>query len=486
MIKLKNLKHRATKDIFWYSLGTFVPILVSLIRSPVFTRYFTAEEYGYYSLVFVAYSIFSIFLYSWLKNCIWRFYNHYKNTNKLNEFFSNLGLLYLLFTLVFIIITIVWSSSSNSTMVKHLTILICIHLCISSPINYIIIVYRLELHSRKYNIIQISRTLISFLIQFYLTYGRHFRIETIPISSIIIDLIILVIILPPFIKQRIIRLKNYSSLILKKIFSYALPGIVSSLTMLILISSDRYMIAYFGTIKEVGIYNQVYNLSNVSIMALINLFFAIINPYFIRELENNFSESNKTTQNYIVVFILLILPLTVCFSLFAPQVAQILLGKEFQPGYDLIPWIMFSSFIYGLALFSENRLKMQSHYRSIVISFIISAGLNIILNIIFLPIFSYKFAAISTLISYIFLFTYLLVLDIKRNEMKIPRLRILLPALSILLLQILFVLYMQIFHSLKSNILWMICEFIIFCMVYYTFVYFYYKSELQKVLNSIN
>jgi len=486
MKNLLNNKNKAINHLIWYSIGSFVPLLVGFIRTPIFTRYFTPAEYGYYGLIFITYSVFSIFLYSWLTNCVWRFYNYYKKESKLEDFYSNLSILYLLFTVVFLLITIVWNAASAELITNRLTVLIFIQLLLSSPIGYIVVVYRYELKSEKYNIIQIVRAVLSFAVQYALTFGMHFRVETIPISAIIIDIVVLAIILPPFIKKGLIKLSRYSKEVIKNLFSYAIPGIVTNLMFLVLISSDRYMIAWFCTIEEVGIYNQVYNLSQVSIMALVNVFFSVINPVFMREMELNFKSTIQLTQNFANVFILLLLPLTTCFSLFAPQLAIILLGKEFQTGNDIIPWVMFSSFIYGLTLFNENRLKMSSHYKPIVAGFISSASLNIILNLIFLPYYGYKFAAVTTLISYIFLFIFFLLMDIKLNKFYISGMYKLTPLLTLTVIQVIFVLVVQTMFDLKDNLTWMVIEVAVFFILYLPLLFLFNRNEIKLLLNSVN
>ncbi len=38
------------KDMSWYLIGTIIPMGVGFIKTPVFTRYFTPEEFGYLGL----------------------------------------------------------------------------------------------------------------------------------------------------------------------------------------------------------------------------------------------------------------------------------------------------------------------------------------------------------------------------------------------------------------------------------------------------
>ena len=89
MVKTENSKGFLT-DMGWYLGGAVVPMVVGFFKTPIFTRYFTPEEYGYLGLIMITFSYISIFLYSWLSSCLWRYYNAYKLKNDLKTLYSNL------------------------------------------------------------------------------------------------------------------------------------------------------------------------------------------------------------------------------------------------------------------------------------------------------------------------------------------------------------------------------------------------------------
>jgi O-antigen/teichoic acid export membrane protein len=460
-------------DFFWYLAGTVTTLLVGLLRTPVFTRYFTPEEYGYFSLILITYTLISIFLYGWLANCIWRFYNYYKKNADLNRFYLNLFLLYLVFSALFMIIAIFWFRLSAGAITKRLTILVFLQLFIASPLNYMLITDRLEYRSGKYNIITIIRVSLSFLIQYILTFQLNFRIEAIPLASLSVDIIILLIVAPAFLAKMTIKLKYISLKIIKTLFGYAIPGIISNVTAIVLASSDRYFIAWFGNIDQVGIYNQVYGFSQLSIVALVNVFFAVINPKFLKTLEYSFKGSNRLTVNYLVVFIIVILPLTFYLSLFS------LFGREFRIGYKLMPWIMFGNFFYGLTLFSDNRLKFGTRYKQIVWGYLFTALLNIVLNYFFIPACSYRFAAISTLISYFILMLYFYYLDIRYNSLAISGTKVLVPCLIILFVQLLADSMIRRYLFPEIHLAGTLIESLIFTLFYVATVYLFVSKPVR-------
>jgi O-antigen/teichoic acid export membrane protein len=279
---MNNKKHKFLFDIAWYFVGGIIPILVGFIRVPIFTRYFTASEYGIYGIILITYTILTLFLFSWLANCIWRFYNKYKNKNELPRLYSNLFLLFIAFSALFTIIAVGWSIGSNEEETKRLVLYVFLQLMVSNLNNYMLIVHRLEENSGLFNTVTMLRAILSFGLQYILTFRLGWRIEAIPSSMIIVEAIISLFLISKFLQTGKIKIGLISKTTLKELFEYAIPGIISNLGLYLLTSSDRYVIALFEEMDKVGIYNQVYNLCQISIMALVNIYLSVINPRFLK------------------------------------------------------------------------------------------------------------------------------------------------------------------------------------------------------------
>lgn len=483
---MKIIKQKFFKDTFLYTIGSIIPMLIGFIRSPIFTRYFTPEEYGFYSIVFVSYSIVSVFLFSWLSSGIWRFYNKYKNKGELNRFFSNLFFLYLLFSIVFTLVAVSWSFTTDISLMKKLTIFVFLQMVVASGVNFILIVSKIEREAFKYNLIFIIKSILSFFLQLYLTFRLDFRIEAIPQSSLLIELLVFIIILPGFVKRFKIAPKHISFQTIKHLSSYTMTGTITGLGMLILSSSDRYIIALLSNMDHVGIYNQVYNLSKISIMAVILLLFYIMNPILTKELEKNLMGTNKLISTFLNVYIIILLPITLYLSLYAFQLSNVLLGEKFRIGYKMIPFIMFSSFFYGITLFFEMRLKFSSNYKRIILGFLFAAGLNIILNFIFIPVFNYQWAAFTTLISYIILMFLFRMFDKKTHTKFHLKLKPLLPGILTLLIQTIIHFILNHYFQINKNLLFVMVEGFVYLIMYIFVILLFNKKDLvlfKRILN---
>ncbi|MCD4735472.1 MAG: oligosaccharide flippase family protein, partial [Bacteroidales bacterium] len=265
------------------------------------------------------------------------------------------------------------------------------------------IVIRLEGKAFKYNLFHSLRAILSFGLLLAFAFGLGHRINAVIVSFVAIDIIILLFLIIAGNTGLTFKRGKFSIPVIKKLLQFGTAGLIANLSLLILTSSDRYIIALFEDMKAVGIYNQVYNIANLSIFALVTVYFNTINPTLNRQLEFDFKGSETLVYRYIKVFLLFGLPVITVACLFSREIAFVLLGSEFRVGYTIMPWVFMSSFSYGLSLFHETRLKFANKLRAIVLGVFISGLLNVLLNFILIPQYGYQAAAYTTFISYILL-----------------------------------------------------------------------------------
>jgi O-antigen/teichoic acid export membrane protein len=234
----------------------------------------------------------------------------------------------------------------------------------------------------------------------------------------------------------------------------------------LLVSGDRYLIAYFSDYDHVGIYNQTYNIGQLSIVALFTVISAALNPSLISELNKKPFDSDQKLYDYLYISVYLILPLTFLFSLFSKEITRILLGKDFREAWNILPLIFFSAFFSGANHFAVIKIKFTNKLRLLIIDSISAAALNIVLNLILIPLYGYKIAAATTFIAYVYLFIILFyhagLNPFANRETGRKLVRI------ILILTGLFGVHLAIKHFISGPTLVLpIAETIIFVLIYY-------------------
>jgi O-antigen/teichoic acid export membrane protein len=88
----------------------------------------------------------------------------------------------------------------------------------------------------------------------------------------------------------------------------------------------------------------------------------------------------------------------------ANPIIRLFTTEPYYSAWPVIPFVAFGSFLYGLSLISAVGLHTSKKTHIIARNWLIAATLNIVLNIIFIPVFGYIAAAVTTLVSYSVLF----------------------------------------------------------------------------------
>ena len=353
----------------------------------------------------------------------------------------------------------------KSTLVYRLVFLSFLQLTSGQALSLYLVTVRIREKALYYNLIYSLQAIGAFALLFYFAFFLNYRIESILIGQVIINIVLIIVIIAGIRKFPRISFALVTGKSVRELLTYGAVGLYASFCVLLLVSADRYIIAIFHDIGSVGIYNQVYMLGQFSIYHLVTVFFNTINPRLIKVLTYKPPDLNDQIAGYIRFFIIIILPLVFYFSIFSRQMADILLGEKFRIGYRMIPYIMTSSFLYGLTLFNEAKLKFENRFSSLITGMTIACIVNIILNFILVPLWGYQAAAWTTLLAYIVLYLWFYVADsIKYLNIKLAN--YLIPVFIILIVQLGLDQVLRLVFHLDINEWFTILEGVVFLSAY--------------------
>jgi O-antigen/teichoic acid export membrane protein len=480
---MSNSNNSFLRDFSWYFLGSFVPLLIGFIKTPVFTRHFNKEEYGYLGLVSLTFTYFGMLLFSWIGSCIWRYYTKYKTKKILKTLYSNLLFLYGLSFIILLMVSVLWYMTAENTLVKQLIFYSFFQILFNQLFLFYMVIVRLKGKARFYTIFQSVKAFLSILIALFLVFKFDANISALISSLVIIDvlaILFLVIINPAEVTFNVKLIKREN---LKELVIYGSVGLIINIGFLVITSSDRYFIYLLSNLETVGIYDQVYKISQISVVVLVTIFFNTINPTLLKELETNFNNSIHLIQKYIKVFIIYGFPIITYLSLFSKDIASVLLGEEFRVGYVIMPFIFFAAYLQGLSNFYELRLKFSNQLKRLSVIVISAAVLNIILNYIFIGLYGYKWAAVTTIITYILLILTFHFFDIKVFKLNRSDYNFVYQIILFLVLQI--IIYFIINKVFELNIIAKLTLGLLFILFYVlTFKKRLLNTEIPINLNS--
>ncbi|PZX14989.1 O-antigen/teichoic acid export membrane protein [Breznakibacter xylanolyticus] len=461
-------------SLFWYALSSFIPLLIGLLKTSIFTRIFTPLEYGSYTIVLTSMTLFSLFLFSWLSNLLWRYYHHYKSQKELNNFFSSVIAVYLINLSIYIGGCLIWIRMTDNPELKGLIMLFLVQNALNYIITFILVIDRIENRSIYFSIITLTRNILSFGLLFGLVFGLSMRIESLIVSLILIDIPLAFILFIPFIRNYRVSITQIRVADLKNMMGFIPVTIITNVGMLILAQSDRYIINYYYGLGDVGLYNQAYSIGIMGMGALTGVFFNSINPQMVDILTNHKKKINKYFQHNYFVFTTLLLPISVYITIYAKPLAQIMLGEEFRNAWDVIPVISWSSFIFGMVTFHENKYKFNNQNIKVILLYVVAIVFNIILTVLWVKLWGYKAAAYATLLSYLLLFLLFHINQFNVFSHIYSKYRIL---FAVLITQIIIHYTVGSWYNPQSSIAYSAVEAVIFTFIYIVFA-MRYKSEL--------
>ena len=398
-----DMKSNFRKDFFWYFLATMLPMLIGFIKTPIFTRHFDTTAFGQLGIVSISFSFLGMVLFSWISSCLWRYYSAYKSTQGLTILYSNLFLLFTISLILLGILAGAWFMVADTGLVRELIFYSFFQLIFNQLFLAYMVVVRLNGKSRYYTVFQAVRAFLGLSLALIFVFSFDEGISALVSSLVLIDLgslMLLLLLNPAEIKFRLNQI-NKTTLI--ELLQYGSLGLILNISLLTVSYSDSYIIDLYYGLEQVGIYDQVSKISQLSVLALITVYFNTINPTLLKELDSDFKGSMSKVQNYLYPFILIGMPVIVYLSLFSEEVAGILLGVDFRSGYVIMPYIFIATYLHGLSNFFELRLKFSNQLKWLGSIAVLTAILNIILNLFFVAKFGYKWAAYTTLFSYVFM-----------------------------------------------------------------------------------
>lgn len=193
---------------------------------------------------------------------------------------------------------------------------------------------------------------------------------------------------------------NQSSGMYRELLGFSLPLLVTATMSLVLQRFDTFMIGYFSTTGDVGVYTAVYPLASFLLVFLSSLSFLFM-PVF-SELDAN-ERGEKMRRVYQVVTkwaTMAAIPAFTAFLLFPESIIVKTFGSEYVAGSVALS-ILSVAFLSRIVA-GPNRAALISlgQTRLVAIDDALTATLNVALNFVLIPRYSFVGAAIATAASY--------------------------------------------------------------------------------------
>ena len=237
---------------------------------------------------------------------------------------------------------------------------------------------------------------------------------------------------------------------------FGVPLIPHNLSHMVLSSADKVMINSMISASASGIYSLVYTLG-MMIQVMMEAMNNVFGPWLFRQLKKGENASIRYVQKY---YLLMYCVVTIGVMTISPEIIKIVGAKEYWEGIPMVMWVVYATFINFTYTLYVNVEFFYKKTMLISTGTIMAAVVNILLNGLFLRRFGYQFGAISTLISYLALLIFHMIIVnfvMKKNVTD----NVFVIAIVLLILGMTFALHSCLDSLVQRLLIGIICEAII-------------------------
>ncbi len=405
----------------WYSIGNFIIRSVSFILLPLYSNLLSTSEFGNYALLISLYAIAGVLYQSGMQNSLTKFYlgdvNIEQRKKVFSSIFNSIIILGILLTCISLIFS-KWISKLilNTPQYDKLISLVFITLLVDTLSYFALHLLKTKEKVSKVVFLSCISALVNLLLNILFCYHLQMSVEGIFLAQLLSSLVLLIILLPSILPEMQISIDK---VLLKKMFLFSLPFVIGGVFSAAVDVSDRFILNFFTTKEEVGIYSLSYKIATVMNVFIISYKTAWIpralNVYNGRNYSEVFGNTFKKLISISLVIILIV-------TLFSPYLFQIklfnvnILNKNYEAGLVILPYILFGYLFSGLAAFYSLFPFVSSKSYYFLYSDLIAFLVNLILNFILIPILGMMGAAVATTFAFIASASFLFII----SKQKIP------------------------------------------------------------------
>ncbi len=480
---LDKIKHLA-KHSFVYSISNVALKASGIILLPLYTKYFTLEEYGQLGLLLITIIIFSQSLVLGQGLSIIRFNNTIGYEGKRKSVFFTITFFILIVIALFLVLTETFlteiaSIFGDPAIYEHY-INICIYIIAVITLNNLFLSkLRADDRSVMYTLSGIAKLLVMIVLSIYFVAYRRTGIEGVLYAQLAGELSNTIFVLPLMIKE----IKPvFDKLIIKESLRYGFPLIFSSMAINLLNGSDRYIIKYMLDDAQLGLYELAYKVAGVHNMFLIMPFSLTLFPLafklFKKEKDKHYYSKIKTYFAFIMVWA----GLALC--VFSKEIIMLFAqNTAYYAAYSVVPWIVFAYILYGISMVSSLGMYLTGNNHFIAYITLFCAALNIGLNFWLIPELGIMGAAINTLIAFF-------VLDLLSNAASNKYYKISFENYKLFKIFLIGTILFLLSSYFDQSIVLIKFPIKIFVIIIYPFVLFYWKifddNEVKALHGALN
>lgn len=395
-----------------YFFGRLALLLAGLISLPIMTRLLPKEDYGLMSLVFLAITITTSLAALGFPQSTTRYFAEYarKGRDALLAFCSTMtfggaaaGLSAT--GLVFAGSQLLLQTESFAPMAVHLryaVILIFIRIVSSVFLQ----IFRGNQQTMLFNAFNVATRYITIgAIVMMLLYVRR-DVSAVFLGTIYVEAAIMLVALAYLVRRRFLGRTKPDSTQIKRAIRFGMPLVFADVMVTLVASSDRFAIQYFLGPESVATYSVAYDISDyVAIMFASPLQLAILPIVYSLWSEEGEEATRQFLNKATNIALVIVIAMIAGFAVVGPDVVVTLASEKYTDSGMLVPYTACGVILGSIHFLLFTGLLLREKTAVITVLNAGAAAMNLLLNILLVPMLGIIGAAYATILTYVLLNT---------------------------------------------------------------------------------
>lgn len=400
----RALRARFVSDSLRYAPSVIIPAAAGVASVTVFTRLLSPEGYGVYSMAMAAVAILTVVTGGWIEQSVLRYLPEAADHESRRVMRGHVvGLTLATCGLVAILLFAI-NAIASSKMGAYAGVIVPSVVLLLGEAAFLALgaVLQADLHSHLLSTLRIAGAVARFLgaLGFVLWIGRDatWLIAGSAVGRGIVTIITFWVVARH--RGHWVR-PRFNRPMLRRFAGYGGPMVGWTLGSQVLNVSDRFIIGAIAGSTAVGVYSANYNLVSMGFGLLNTPLLMAAHPLIVNAWKERGADAMPDViASFSRLYIYAVVPILIVITLCSRELADILLGSAFREGNRIIPILVLGMMVRGFSMYGHKGLELAERTHVMFVLVAISAVFNVVLNLIFVPIYGYTAAAVTTVAGY--------------------------------------------------------------------------------------
>jgi O-antigen/teichoic acid export membrane protein len=394
-----------------YAPGSVVPAALTLLTSVIFTRVFSAEAFGVYSLFLAVAVPVKLLATTWLTQSLGKFVPQQTTPAGTARVKDAVAVSVAAIVLVESVLAVAAAALGRVFLGgdrQGFLLAMLAFVVVTSAFDVVSMVFPVEHRARDYVTYKLTDSVVTFGLRLLLVSAAVGMGITLMFWSVVVSNGVLVLVmwrragLPA--PRRLVALVRSPAPRWQAVafLGFGLPMTLWFFSSILLDVGDRYVLGALAGPAPVGVYDANYRLVASTAALLVVPVTITMHPYLMSISGSGDSRRISEVLGTIIDNLLLVGVLAVGLTaVFHRDIADVLLGEEFRAGSGIMPVVLAGVFFFNIGTFVHKPFEIVGRTAPMVAFGVLSALVNLGLNLVLVPRAGIMGAAWATFLSYL-------------------------------------------------------------------------------------